>query len=164
MTPKSSSLTLISRSAVARTVPSSIGTSYDLPVRLSVIVSESEAEATPPPVSLCSSVPTCAPLEGEVNLYPHCGGRGARRALRRDDRGEHRPPPEQRARQHDGARGALAGGEGLVADASDGRQDQRERHQEAREDVERRLGGLGGFFGGLEEQQHGGREATGWRR
>ena len=27
-------------------------------------------------------------------------------------------------------------------------------------DVERRLGGLGGLFGGLEEQQHGGREAT----
>src|SRR3954469_23541761 len=104
MTPKSLSLTLMSRSAVARTVPSSIGTSYDLPVRLSVIVSESEAEATPPPVSLCSSVPTCAPLEGEVHLYPHGGGRDARRALRRDDRGEHRPRHEQRARQHDGAR------------------------------------------------------------
>jgi hypothetical protein len=57
MTPKSSSSTLMSRSAVARIVPSSIGTSYVRPVRLSVIVSESDAVAVPPPFVLCSSVP-----------------------------------------------------------------------------------------------------------
>ena len=57
MTPKSLSDTLMSRRAVARTVPSSTGTSYDLPVRLSVMVSVSEAVATPPPLLLCSSVP-----------------------------------------------------------------------------------------------------------
>src|SRR3712207_2210304 len=38
MRPKSSSSTFISRKAIARTVPSSIGTSYVLPVRLSVTV------------------------------------------------------------------------------------------------------------------------------
>jgi hypothetical protein len=57
MTPKSSSPTLMSRSAVARTVPSSIGTSYVLPVRLSVIVRDSDAVATAPPSEVCSSVP-----------------------------------------------------------------------------------------------------------
>src|SRR3954466_6428598 len=140
MTPKSLSLTLMSRSAVARTVPSSIGTSYDLPVRLSVIVSESEAVATPPPFSLCSSVPTCAPLEGGGRISSsHCGGRGARRALRPGARGEHRSRAEQRAKQHDGACRALGGREGLVADGTDRRQDQRERHEGAGEDVERRL-------------------------
>src|SRR3954447_1900280 len=151
MTPKSSSLTLMSRSAVARTVPSSIGTSYDLPVRLSVIVSESEAVATPPPVSLCSSVPTSAPLEGEVKSLPPIVAGGA---LSRHDRGEHRSRDEESANQHDGAGRRLGGRERLVADGADGGEDQRERHQDAGEDVERRLGGLGGLFRGLQEQQH----------
>ncbi len=58
MRPKSSSSTLMSRSASARTVPSSIGTSYVRPVRLSVIVSVSDAVATPSPlVVVCSSEP-----------------------------------------------------------------------------------------------------------
>src|SRR4051794_3307472 len=42
---------------MARTVPSSIGTSYVWPVRLSVTVSVSAAVATPPPLLRCSSVP-----------------------------------------------------------------------------------------------------------
>src|SRR3954454_15437575 len=41
MSPKSSSETLMSRNASERTVPSSMGTSYVLPVRLSVTVSVS---------------------------------------------------------------------------------------------------------------------------
>ena len=56
--PKSSSSTLMSRSASARIVPSSIGTSYVRPVRLSVIVRVSAAVATPSPLEVvCSSVP-----------------------------------------------------------------------------------------------------------
>src|SRR3954471_19920251 len=47
----------MSRSAIARTVPSSIGTSYVCPVRLSVMLSVSAAVATPPPLLRCSSVP-----------------------------------------------------------------------------------------------------------
>src|SRR3954452_11845007 len=65
----------MSRSAVARTVPSSIGTSYVLPVRLSVIVSESDAVATPPPFVLCSSVPiSLLGWEGVQDCSLHCGG------------------------------------------------------------------------------------------
>src|SRR5919109_1196868 len=45
MRPKSSSSTLMSRSAGARIVPSSIGTSYVRPVRLSVMLSVSDAAA-----------------------------------------------------------------------------------------------------------------------
>src|SRR5436309_1612408 len=49
MRPKSSSLTLICRRSMARTVSSSIGISYVLPVRLSVIVRLLSPEAAPAP-------------------------------------------------------------------------------------------------------------------
>src|SRR5262249_49762441 len=103
MTPKSSSLTLMFLKAVARTVPSSIGTSYDLPVRLSVIVSESETVAVPPPVSVCSSVPIALLYRGgKVKSLPtHCGGDAVRRPLRRCNRGEHGACDEQRADEHE---------------------------------------------------------------
>src|SRR3954465_14991128 len=98
MTPKSSSLTLMSRNAVARTVPSSIGTSYVLPVGLSVIVSESDAVATPPPFVLCSSVPiSLLGWEGVQDCSPHCGGGPPARTtappLGPAPRPPHPPPP-----------------------------------------------------------------------
>jgi hypothetical protein len=42
----------MSRREIARTVPSSIGTSYVCPVRLSVMVRVSEEVTTPPPIPL----------------------------------------------------------------------------------------------------------------
>src|SRR4051794_11689254 len=92
MTPKSSSLTLMSRSAVARTVPSSIGTSYVLPVRLSVTVRDSVAAATlPPPLSGCSSVPIALLWRGrDKSLPPIVAGGESEGSLPRDDGGEHR--------------------------------------------------------------------------
>src|SRR3954454_25268201 len=104
----------MSRSAVARTVPSSIGTSYVLPVRLSVIVSESDAVAVPPPFVLCSSVPIALLCAGGSNSRSlHCGGAGAPRASSRDDGRHHRARDEQRADAHDGPRRAGRRREGL---------------------------------------------------
>src|SRR3954469_518862 len=98
MTPKSSSLTLMSRNAVARTVPSSIGTSYVRPVRLSVIVSESDAVAVPPPFALCSSVPISLLWRGRVkSLWLYCGGANAPAVSRREDGRDHGARDEQRA-------------------------------------------------------------------
>ena len=67
ISPKSSSDTLISRRAGARIVPSSIGISYVLPVRLSVTVSVSDAVATPPPFAVCSWVPMLPTMAAEPN-------------------------------------------------------------------------------------------------
>src|SRR4051812_43053268 len=49
--PNSSSSTLIWRRSIARTVPSVIGSSYDLPVRLSVTESDSDPGSTTPSVA-----------------------------------------------------------------------------------------------------------------
>src|SRR5579875_297862 len=56
MRPKSYTCTLILRSSVARIVSSSIGISYCLPVRLSVMVSVLLPVATPTPFEVCFSV------------------------------------------------------------------------------------------------------------
>jgi len=55
MSPNSSSVTLIWRSSVARIVPSVIGSSYDLPVRLSMMVrvSAPPSPACAAPVAVC---------------------------------------------------------------------------------------------------------------
>src|SRR4051812_49696558 len=80
----------MSGSAVAQPVPSSIGTSYVLPVGWSVIVSESDAVATPPPFVLCSSVPiSLLGWEGVQDCSPHCGGGPPAGATA----GPHVPPP-----------------------------------------------------------------------
>src|SRR5438132_13228740 len=74
ITPKSSSDTLISRKAIARTVPSSIGTSYCLPVRLSVTERVSRLVATSPsPVwalVLVSALIRLLFARPRVSLYP----------------------------------------------------------------------------------------------
>src|SRR6476619_4706297 len=56
MRPKSSSCVLILRSSVALMVPSSIGTSYCFPVRLSVTVRVSLDSPTSAPFCCCVSV------------------------------------------------------------------------------------------------------------
>jgi hypothetical protein len=63
MRPKSSSATFIWRKSIARTVPSVIGTSKVLPVRLSVTVSVSE----PVPDAPLTSVAEVSALMG-LNL------------------------------------------------------------------------------------------------
>src|SRR5215207_1332734 len=87
--PKSSSSTLISRRAGARIVPSSIGISYVLPVRLSVTLSVSDAVATPPPFVLSSSVAMTQ------SWHPARSGG--------DDGAGHRADDEQHADRHDAA-------------------------------------------------------------
>src|SRR5919112_250128 len=124
MSPKSSSPTLMSRRAVARTVPSSIGTSYVRPVRLSVIVRESAAVATPPPLLVCSSVPMGLPFAVSPSLPANHDGYGPpgdeRLALAGDDGAEHRERDQHGGERHDRPGGALAGGERLVAADPDG--------------------------------------------
>src|SRR3954454_19473002 len=139
MTPKSSSSTLISRSAVARMVPSSRGTSYVRPVRLSVIVSESDAVAVPPPFVLCSSVPIALLCEGGSSRSLHCGGADAPGASRRDDGRDHRARDEHRADQHDRPGGPVGRRERLVPRAPVDPQAEPEQDQQPGEDVERRL-------------------------
>src|SRR5688500_14283957 len=126
MTPKSSSLTLMSRRAVARTVPSSTGTSYVFPVRLSVMVSVSEAVATPPPLLLCSSVPigisrsrsrSSSSTRNDDGYDLFAAERPGGTASGRGDGGRHGEHHEQRGEADDAARLALAGGE--AADAGD---------------------------------------------
>src|SRR4051794_41983672 len=104
----------MSRSAVARTVPSSIGTSYVLPVRLSVIVSESDAVATPPPFVLCSSVPiSLLGWEGVQDCSLHCGGGGGGGAAAPTTAPPPAPPPTKRSN----AAPPPAGGDGARAGA-----------------------------------------------
>src|SRR3954466_4446993 len=112
MSPKSSSETLMSRSAVARTVPSSTGTSYVLPVRLSVIVRESEAVATPPPFVLCSSVDMRLrskfrdSLPAMMTGATYRPGWTARRGSAGEHGGRHRGGHEQDRQAHDATRQA----------------------------------------------------------
>src|SRR3712207_396707 len=128
MTPKSSSSTLMSRNAVARIVPSSTGTSYVRPVRLSVMVRDSVAVPTPPPLLCCSSVPMRSPRRQSPSFLPAmmtgatCGGPARDpRALGRDDRRRHGGGDEQRRERHHAPRGALAARERLVpTDADEG--------------------------------------------
>src|SRR5687767_10845043 len=121
MRPKSSSSTFIWRKSIAFTVPSVIGTSKVLPVRLSVTVSVSDAAATPPPpFALCSSVDIVLPRESEKSgsLLPALSASGTPRAPRlsaRRDGGGHRGQYEHRGDAHHDARGTLAG-ELAVAD------------------------------------------------
>src|SRR3954454_15390644 len=140
----------MSRSAVARTVPSSTGTSYVLPVRLSVIVSESDAVAVPPPFVLCSSVPIALLCEGGSNSRSlHCGGADPPHASRRDDGRHHRARDEQRADAHDGARGPGGRRERLVPEGPEDPQAEPERDEQPGEDVER---GLRRLIGGHRQQ------------
>src|SRR3954451_17697627 len=125
MTPKSSSLTLMLRSAVARIVPSSIGTSYVLPVRLSVIVRESAAVATPPPLSGCSSVPIALLWRGrDKSLPPIVAGGEFEASLPRDDGGEHRRRDQQDGEEHQPALDPGRRREGGVLTDADERQDE----------------------------------------
>src|SRR5947209_19776047 len=104
MRPKSSSLTLILRSSVARIVSSSIGISYCLPVRLSVIVTDSLPVATPLPSCCWVSVLMRFLSRGcradrVLTLLPARGRR--KRLLAGDDRHRDGDGDEQRADRHD---------------------------------------------------------------
>src|SRR3984957_13138272 len=93
--PKSSSSVLILRNSVARMVPSSIGISYCLPVRLSVTVRVSPDVATPLPFA-----------GGWVELLLALGalsGRGVSSPARRADRPAKTLVPEPHRRYAFGA-------------------------------------------------------------
>src|SRR5437588_5410023 len=118
--PKSSSLTLMLRSSVARIVSSSIGISYCFPVRLSVMVRLSFAVGAPAPSCCCVCVVMALLSRGcrgvlrpgawaeypPLNLVPGCSGRDAGR-LFREHPGHHghrhRQQPDHRADRHNDA-------------------------------------------------------------
>src|SRR4051794_13428498 len=140
MRPKSSSETLISRSAMERIVPSSTGTSYVLPVRLSVIVRESDAVATPPsPFVPCSSV---AMVSGSSWVWFVCRWyplsrtgvrvRGAR-GLGGEDGAGHRAQHEDGGERHHATCGPLGGRE-VVADDPERADPDGERGEQAAAD------------------------------
>src|SRR3954454_16171596 len=96
----------MSRSAIARIVPSSIGTSYVCPVRLSVIVSVSVAVATAPPSVARSSVPMDLPSRSRaLATYPHYPDvrlRAPRRGLSGDLCGHHGATHQDGVHRHHG--------------------------------------------------------------
>src|SRR5579863_386552 len=162
MRPKSSSFTLIWRRSMARIVSSSIGISYVLPVRLSVIVSVCEPVAVAAP-SCCWVSVVIALLRGrtkgqsdsstrvgEARRLRCQGDRFDARLLTRGDGHGDRRGGQHEADQDDGT--LTGGAEGKCrAGEPNAREDDSPHGQRPARDVERNLGRLGG---GQQRCQH----------
>src|SRR3954449_12621857 len=139
MSPKSSSSALMSRSASARIVPSSIGISYERPVRLSVMLSVSVEFATPAaPSALCCSVAMASSWPPRPGGEPGRAVAGARRSARSggDDGGRHGGEHEHRADRHHARAAPRGAREGRRGTEPDERDDDRPYREQPAEDVE----------------------------